>query len=322
MGRDVVWLTSRGKIEVQPEIACNTHRRGPTRRYVTKPRCVLPGTLYLVTRRCSERRFFLRPDPIVRQIFEYLLGMLAKAYAIEVHAYVVMSNHYHLVVTDTGARLPDFLRDLNSLLARSINLTRGRSDGFWEKKSYSGVKLVEAPDVLRSMAYTLANPVKARLVNRARQWGGATSAGMRFGRARTIRRPKGFFSDAMPETVELVLTRPGCLDGRSDDEVLEWLEADVARREALHHREGKAKGMQRVMDQDWRSSPETVEAGRQLQPTIKAADKWARIEALQRTKEWLRSYYEALARFVGGERDVEFPPGTWRMCVRLNCPIA
>jgi putative transposase len=86
---------------------------------VTKPRCVLPGIVYLLTRRCSERRFFLLPEPAVTQIFEYLLGLLAKKYGIAVHAYVVMSNHYHLVVTDTAGRMPDVQRELNSLLARA-----------------------------------------------------------------------------------------------------------------------------------------------------------------------------------------------------------
>ena len=55
----------------------------------------------MITRRCSERRFFLLPEPVVTRIFEYLLGHLSELYEIEIHAYVAMSNHYHLVVTDT-----------------------------------------------------------------------------------------------------------------------------------------------------------------------------------------------------------------------------
>jgi putative transposase len=289
---------------------------------VTKPRCISPDVLYLVTRRCSERRFFLRPDPVVVQIFEYLLGLLATQYGIRIHAYVMMSNHYHLVVTDTDGRLPDFQRDFNSLLARSVNAFRGRWESFWDRRSYSGVKLLNGEDVIDSMAYTLANPVKARLVNRARQWLGATSAGMVFGRARQITRPKKFFSEDMPTVVELEIVRPGCFAGLSDAEVLAWLEGDVSRREAEHAKLGKAMGMTRVLQQDWRASSESFELRRQLQPTIKGRDKWARIEALQRSKAWLRSYKDALARFVAGERDVGWPAGTWWMCARLGCRLA
>jgi putative transposase len=49
---------------------------------------------------------------------------------------------------------------------------------------------------------------------------------------------------------------------------------------------------------------------------------WARIEALQSSAKWLGEYREALARFVSGERDVEFPIGTWWMRARLGCPVA
>jgi putative transposase len=289
---------------------------------VTKPRRVLPGVVYLITRRCSERRFFLRPDPIVAWVFEYLLGLLAKQYGIAIHAYVVMSNHYHLVVTDTEGRLPDFQRDLNSLLARSINAFRGRRDSFWDGRSYSGVELLEEHDVIAKMGYTLANPVAARLVNRARQWEGATSAGMVFGRPRSIARPDGFFSDSMPEEVELEIVRPESCHGLDDEEFLARVEADVARREAEHAQRGKAMGMSRVRRQDWNASPESFEVRRGLQPTIAAASKWARIEALRRSKEWLRAYKAALAQFVAGTRNVAFPVGTWWMCARLGCRVA
>jgi putative transposase len=289
---------------------------------VTKPRCIHPDVIYFVTRRCSERRFFLRPDPMVVQIFEYLLGLLSKQYEIRIHAYVMMSDHYHLVVTDTHGRLPDFQRDFNSLLARSVNAFRGRWESFWDRRSYSGVKLVRSEDVLDSMAYTLANPVEARLVNRAGQWLGATSAGMAFGRARQVMRPKKFFSEEMPEIVELEITRPGCFAALSDAEVLARLELDVGRREDLHARSGKAMGMTRVLRQDWRRSAESFEVRRQLRPTVKAKDKWARIEALQRSKAWLGCYKDTLRQFVAGARGVVWPAGTWWMCARLGCRIA
>jgi putative transposase len=283
---------------------------------------VLPGTTYLVTRRCSERRFFLRPDPEVTRIFEYLLGLLAKKHAIEVHAYTVMSNHYHLVITDAEGRLPDFQRELNSLLARAINAHRGRWESLWDRESYSAVALLEEGDVLSKMAYTLANPVAARLVNRARQWEGATSVGMRFGRARTVERPRGFFGEEMPEAVELEVVRPRCCRTLSDEELRGVIEEELGQRERRYLGRGKAMGMGRVMRQDWNASPGSSAPRRGMRPTIAGANKWARIEALQRSAEWLCAYKEALRRFVSGQRDVEFPKGSWWMGVRLGCVVA
>ncbi len=282
---------------------------------------MIPGVTYLITRRCSERRFFLRPDPAVARIFEYLLGVFAAEYGVAIHAYVVMSNHYHLVLTDVRGRLPDFERDLNSMLARSINALRGRRESLWERRPYSAVELIEGRDAIAKMGYTLANPVAARLVDRACEWGGATSAGMRFGQRWQIRRPKGFFSDSMPEVVELMLTAPECCAELADDELLACVEADVRRREQESEALGPALGMQKVLEQDWRASPRTEEPLGGLRPTIACASKWARIEALRRSKEWFLAYKAALARFVAGERDAEFPRGTWWMRVGLGCRV-
>jgi hypothetical protein len=38
----------------------------------------VPGTTYLVTRRCSERRFFLRPSAVTNAIFLYALAVVAQ----------------------------------------------------------------------------------------------------------------------------------------------------------------------------------------------------------------------------------------------------
>lgn len=289
---------------------------------VTKPRCILPKVTYFLTRRCSERRFFLRPDPQVKQIFEYLLGLLAKEHGIEIHAYVAMSNHYHMIVTDTEGRLPDFQRNFNSLLARSVNAFRNRTESFWDRRSYSSVELLEERDVLDKLGYTLTNPVKSRLVNHACEWEGATSATLAFGEVRRVERPEHFFSDTMPEFVEFELTRPPCYQEISADDLRAQLQADVGHREDEHRLLGRALGMEAVKKQSWKSSPSSEEPRRQLQPTVASHNKSARIDALRRAKEWFAAYKRALARFVAGARDVEFPLGTWWMCARLGCRVA
>src|SRR5690606_23801083 len=148
---------------------------------------------------------------------------VAKSYGFEGQAFAVMSNHYHLVFTDTQGRLPDFQRDLNSLLARPNNAFRGRWESFWGRRSSSAVALLEDADVISKMGYSLEEPVAAGLVTRGRQWGGATSGRMRFGWRQTITRPEGFFGDDMPETVTLELTRPSFRDAATSERAEELL---------------------------------------------------------------------------------------------------
>ena len=56
-----------------------------------------PGQLYLVTTRCHQARFFLRPDP---QINEAVLEWLTRAQQhyprLQILAVCVLSNHLHL----------------------------------------------------------------------------------------------------------------------------------------------------------------------------------------------------------------------------------
>jgi putative transposase len=77
---------------------------------VTAPRQVLPGTTYLVTRRTSERRFFVPPCAHTNATFLYVLAIAARLHRIEIHAFCVLSNHFHLLLTDPAGRLPAFKR--------------------------------------------------------------------------------------------------------------------------------------------------------------------------------------------------------------------
>lgn len=57
---------------------------------MTAPRQVLPGTTYLVTRRCAQRQFFLRPSKTTNDSFLYLLAVAAQRFEIQVHAFCVL----------------------------------------------------------------------------------------------------------------------------------------------------------------------------------------------------------------------------------------
>jgi putative transposase len=60
------------------------------------PRQVIPGADYMITRRCSERRFILRPDAATNNAFIYCLALAARRAKREVLLVVAMST---IVVT-------------------------------------------------------------------------------------------------------------------------------------------------------------------------------------------------------------------------------
>jgi REP element-mobilizing transposase RayT len=294
----------------------------------TRPRRVLPGTTTFVTRRCSERRLLLRPSRELNDILLYVLALKADRYGVLLHAVCALSNHLHLVLTDVRGRLPDFMRDVNSLVARAVNASLGRFEGFWASGvSYSSVEPAEPSDVVAKIAYTLANPVAAGLVERGSQWPGLWVA-PGHGKAKlTIRKPKKFFDPKgpLPDSVELELSVPPGFASAAEFQAqlaaeLRALEENAARKLSAAKR--RFLGAAQVIIQSPFSRPARGEPRFELNPRIAARDKWKRIETLRSLKCWEQAYQAARARWCAGVRDVVFPAGTWLLRVVHGVPCA
>jgi REP element-mobilizing transposase RayT len=298
---------------------------------MTAARQILPGTTYLVTRRCSERRFFLRPSKRTNDIFRYILAVAASRYNIQVHAYCVLSNHFHLVVTDPHAKLPDFHRYLDGLVARAINFAIGRWESFWDPDSYSAVRLETADAVLEKMVYVLANPVAAGLVRHGSEWPGLWSGPRQLGAVPIVtERPKEFFrvDSSMPTSAQIQLDRPPGFETEASfgEALSNGLRAAEDQAAVELGREGRSfLGVARVLAQKPSARPATGEPRRTLSPRVATRNKWKRIEALLRLAEFGRAYREALTAWKAGVREALFPPGTWQMRVQhavacASCP--
>ncbi len=302
----------------------------PCRAGMTAPRYVVPGAQYLLTRRCSERRFFLRPSKAVNDLLRYVLAVAAERYGVILHAFCVLSNHVHVVLTDARGNLPAFERYLDSLVARSINALHGRWESFWAPGSYSAVALLSHEDVLAKCAYVLANPVAAGLVRHGSEWPGLWSHPNEIGAGPVVvRRPKHFFREdgPMPETAALELV---CPPGFESTEAFRHqliaavtaLEDEVASDMASHGR--SFRGVRRILAQNPEDRPTSGEPRRELNPRIAGRDKWKRIEAISRLKSFLHDYRLAWLAFRRGIRDVLFPQGTYWMrityAVRCEAP--
>ena len=288
---------------------------------MTAPRQVLEGSTFLVTRRCSERRFFLRPSSVVNGIFRYVLALAARRYGVLLHACCVMSNHFHLVVTDPRGRLPEFQQYLDGLLARALNVVLGRREAFWTRDSYSAVRLETRASVVEKCAYVLANPVAAGLVRRGRSWPGVwTDPRSVGGEPQLVERPAGFFRKNGP-TKAAVWLKLECPPGfASVEEFVGELEGSVREAEERARveveREGRTfQGAAHVLAQSPGASPGGSEPFGALKPNVACRDKWKRIEALLRLASFRAAYREALEAWRAGVRDVVFPAGTWLMRV-------
>jgi putative transposase len=288
---------------------------------MTAPRQILPNVTYLITRRCFDRMLLLRPSALVNELFEYVLAAKAAQYGVLLHAFCVLSNHWHCVLTDPDGRLPEFARDLGSTMARALNAAHGRWESFWSPGSYSAVALQTADDVLDKMAYVLANPVMAGLVRRGAEWPGLWSAPSTIGAgSRAVRRPDRYFrpEGPAPATAELSLSCPPGFD--SVEALRGRLLEELARREDQAARglaaAGRAfMGTRKVLAQKPSARPVSDEPRRGLKPRVASRDRWKRIEAIGRLKGFLEDYRAAWSAFADGVRGVVFPEGTYWMRV-------
>jgi len=126
----------------------------------------------MITRRCTQRQFLLTPCPRTNQIIRYALAYAAKVTGVQLHAVCFMSNHWHGIVSDPGACLPKFLEHFHRLIAKAQNAWLHRRENFWSSERASVVHLETDSDVLSKMAYVIANPIAARLVERLEDWPG------------------------------------------------------------------------------------------------------------------------------------------------------
>ena len=76
------------------------------------PRIQRPGARYHMTAHGSERRAIYR-DESDRAHFLELLGELTERFGLRVHAYVLMDNHFHLLVETPEANLSRAMQWLN-----------------------------------------------------------------------------------------------------------------------------------------------------------------------------------------------------------------
>jgi len=295
----------------------------------------------MITRRVRNREFRLRPSKKTNAIVEYVLAVLTRHHGLELHAFMVMSNHWHVRFFDPNAAATDFARDAHAMIARLILWAYGDDDeSLWSPvpSNYSEDDEPEGP--IQQIAYAMTDPVRSGLVKHAKSWPGASGRWPQ--PERVTRQPKGFFQEDRwtpeartesgrakihwAETTTLRFARPRGCEDLSDNELAAALsEAIAAREESARHKwkdvPGAFPGRRAALrgSRYERSKDTEAKRGSKRSPSIKCSDRERRIERLSGIREW-RINYRACLREWPTNREVVFPYGTNKMRVlhRVN----
>jgi REP element-mobilizing transposase RayT len=124
-----------------------------------------PGAYYHLGARGNDKQPIF--DDELRAVFLYLLERTASRYGWLVHAWALMSNHFHLVIRLGDGGLSDGMCELNGAFARASNVRFGRIDHcfgrrFWSKQLESDAHMLE------SIRYAVWNPARAGICEHPR----------------------------------------------------------------------------------------------------------------------------------------------------------
>ena len=126
------------------------------------------GAHYHVGARGNDKSAVFTSDEDRRR-FLALLGVVVERYGWRLYAYCLMENHYHLALRTPEPNLGAGMGRLNQLYVQWFNQRHDRSGHLFERRYWSSVLESDAHQ-LAVIRYIAANPVRAGLCQRPREW--------------------------------------------------------------------------------------------------------------------------------------------------------
>jgi len=114
--------------------------------------------------RSNNREWFYVPPNLAWSIFTTILNRAALMYCVEVHVFVLMSNHYHLLVSTPLANLDEFMRYFQTEVCREIQRHCYRINHIFGTR-YGWSILEDSYALAYVYKYLVRNPVRAGLVS-------------------------------------------------------------------------------------------------------------------------------------------------------------
>jgi REP element-mobilizing transposase RayT len=122
---------------------------------------------HVMNRGASKRAVFL--DTADRKHFLYLLAELQERFRVEIHAYCLMGNHYHLLVRTIEANLGRAMRHLDGVFTQRFHRKHG-GDGALFRGRYRAILVQADRHLIHVSRYIHLNPVEGGLTPKPEQW--------------------------------------------------------------------------------------------------------------------------------------------------------
>ncbi|MGI6730334.1 MAG: transposase [Anaerovoracaceae bacterium] len=127
-----------------------------------KQRIIVEGGIYHIIQRGNNRNFIFEDNQDKRQFFEFLLDARDK-YEFHVLYYVLMDNHYHLLLESSDIPISRGIQHLNTAYSKYYNKKYDRVGGIYNGRSNQSL-VTDIRYFYQLLRYFSQNPVKAGIV--------------------------------------------------------------------------------------------------------------------------------------------------------------
>lgn len=183
------------------------------------PRLYLPGCAQHVIQRGNNREACFYAEADYKAYLSFLKDSAAK-YQVAIHAFVLMTNHVHLLVTPQGEQgVSRMMQAQGRKYVQYFNYTYRRTGTLWEGRYKSTV--VDADNYLLTVyRYIELNPVRAKMVTHAAEYLWSSHQGNALGKPIQLLTPHALYNQLGKTDSERQIAYRGLFDGLMPEQEL------------------------------------------------------------------------------------------------------
>jgi REP element-mobilizing transposase RayT len=132
---------------------------------------------YHISARCNNKDWFNVPMPVLWRIFSDYLYLMHLAFDLEIHAFVLMNNHFHLVARTPNANIDAIMNYFQRETSKVIATETGRINHIYGGP-YNPSLIREPRYYINAYKYVLRNPVDAQLCSKVEEYPYSTLSGV------------------------------------------------------------------------------------------------------------------------------------------------
>lgn len=117
---------------------------------------------YHITARCINREWFNLPMESVWNVFCEELTNINKTHSIQIHSFVLMSNHFHLIITTPEANVSKAMHQFMNTSSRKLTRAGNRINQTFAGRHYKCI-LDDYSYFMNAYKYNYRNPVHVKI---------------------------------------------------------------------------------------------------------------------------------------------------------------